>query len=186
MSNTLYDRLVEAQSDFALAEENNIKIGDTRDYERNIIDGYENNPFISQALENGRLIEETLRKLAKVNKGFRRFIPHRRKTYPEWHNDIVHKMGELVDEPFYLRRNGVFALDNFVNGAILAGVTAKYVAPFLIKLLPDVPEMDPTLINILTGIMAPFMGIAVNSPRFLRPAYKQARQLDEKIKELYG
>jgi len=182
----LYDRLAEVEE---LAKHfiiykglNQINISGTQ---REIFREYESNPVLHDALVGKQTVAESLEELAQVNKGAKRFLPHRKNRV---HNERVRQMSELVPDVETLMTKGIFYPNNAVAGIVGAGAIALGTA-FVIFKLSGTNDNEMTqrwnvaYPSIMFPILAVFGSAALNRSKHL--PRNEARYLDEKVTEFY-
>jgi len=180
---TLYDKLVEVEElakHFVIYK--SLDQIDVPKTQREIFREYEANPVLNDAVSGKQTITQGLEELAKVNKGIKRFLPHKK---DEAQNEKVRQMEELVSGIDDLRTRGIFYPDNAVAGAIeMAGIVFGFT--YLFKKLFGISnsELGVRVITMLSPIIASLGGLALDRSDYLPK--DEAKYLDEKVGELYG
>jgi len=181
--NNLHDKLIEVER---LAKHlviyKSLDQIDVPKTQREIFKEYESNPVLHDALVGRQTVAESLEKLAHINKGAKRFLPHKK---DEAQNERVGQMEELVSGIDDLRTRGIFYPDNAVAGAIgTAGIVfgVKYLSTKLFGISNS--ELGARVITMLSPVFVGFGGLALNRSDHLPK--NEARYLDEKVQELYG
>lgn len=162
------------------------------EYQREIIQKYQPNYFLNQALDGEKPIEKNLEELSKINKGIRKILPRRKN--PE-HNQKVESMEKLIGMCRHLKAKGIFVLDNLVTGYVFGvGLTS------IMTNLVAISGTDPSLSQqeyIFARYLLPFLfGVVLTPAQFIRSPHfsnlnpnsnlkERAQYLDKKIEELY-
>jgi hypothetical protein len=157
---------------------NQINVPETQ---REIFGEYEANPILNDALLGRQTVAESLEELAQVNKGAKRFFPHKKNKV---HNERVKQMSELVPDVENLRTKGIFYPDNLVAG-IGIGLTACATGLGLSFLLtqyysPKILVASSIIIIPATICAGAFYNREKQLPR------NEARYLDGKVSQFYG
>ena len=183
----LYDRLAEVEE---LAKHyiiykglNQINVPETQ---RKIFEEYESNPVLHDALLGRQTVADSLEELAQVNKGARRFLPHRRNNA---HNNRVARMGELVPDVGTLMTRGILYPDNAIFATLGAAAIALGTAFVLSKLSGTngneiTQRWNIAYPSIMFPILAVFGSATRNRSKHL--PRNEARYLDDKVSQFYG
>jgi hypothetical protein len=180
----LYERLIEIEEMNetlrGLELDNPINTGELQ---KKIIWEYAFNPVMSDALRGRQTITESLEELAEINKGIRRFLPHRKNKV---HNERVEQMGELVSGVNNLRTYGIFYPDNAVTAG-LETVTMIFGISYLMFSLWEFPRLNDseaarTISTILSPPFGIVAGLALNRSGNLPT--DETEYLDMKVKTL--
>ncbi len=151
-----------------------------------LFEQYRTNPFIQGALDGGKSLEECLQELdSELGSGIKRFLFPRRKD-PAY-NTKVEQLSELVPAQ-YLRRRGLFALDNFVV-SFPFGWGFIYGLCELTKVLlqAQAPPQNEAWLPIISGGLGLLFGVLTPSirRRGKSRAFGAAKYIDHLIYELY-
>ena len=152
-------------------------LSSSRSVQQKLFKKYMRNPILDDALQGRQTISESLEEIAKKDRFSKFFIPRRKnKAY----NERINQIDELINAPQHLRTRGILFPDNFVNSTIVY-------APFLggsMYLITGHSE-----ISLASATVAPIIGLmnafAMNTSPLISTSQKQAKYLDNKIKELY-
>lgn len=195
MESTLYQQFVnleEIQQGFEKLEYSGF---DVSAVQKNLLRKFEKNPVLIDALERRKSIEESVYELSEINKGIKKFLPHK---VNKPHNQRIEQIGELISEPSHLETNGIFALDNLVTGVLGIAVASFGASYFISKFLshPD-PNLNPEELQqylhttrvvlplTSSALYSPIIGFALNLNRFNKnSSIDEAKYLDKKIEEL--
>jgi len=104
-------------------------------------------------------LTETLEILDSDIRGFKIILPRRKKGY-ESHNNAVEITKKHLPQIHYLKRNGIFTPDNFVNGFLYAAIpiyaAASWILPEVIH--PEIAKDMPNIAQIVGASVATIFG----------------------------
>jgi hypothetical protein len=171
----------------------------TSQMQEKIFTRYERNPVLCDAIQGKQSIEQSLDELAGINNGLAgKFFPRRKNKA---HNDRLKDLGELIDEPKYLRESGILAPDNFVSvtALVAAGVFGFCYLMSEISSFPSrINDLNPEQLKqalyaqrvlipaAISVVLAPGLGALATAIRFKKLPIDQARYLDGKVNEFYN
>ncbi len=181
---TLYDQLsrIENMNLFLNGLGSRINV---EDIQKKVFQQYESNPVLHDALLGKQTITQSLEELAEINKGVKRFLPHRKNKI---HNERVEQMGELVPGVYNLTTRGILYPDNFVT-TCLETVALSFGTVFLVSSLTGglISETGERFEGIMAAGMSPIgilIGLVMNRSGNLPVG--ETVYLDKKVKEIYG
>jgi len=157
--------------------------------QQSLLQKYEENPIFLEAIQKRKTIEENLAELSQVNRHIFQLLPRRKNKL---HNERVEQMGELISSTYQLKTRGIFAFDNAVNGVIVGGLIG-YLGIHVLAWLFGQGE-DPSVVKSNTDKILPFAtflsaacggSMEHGAKRRGDLPFKEAKYLDEKIKEFY-
>jgi len=163
---------------------------DIESVQKGIFCEYKGNSILQNALSGCKSIEQTVDELSQINKGIKRFLPHRKNKE---HNQKCDELSDLMPERYHLRTNGLLALDNFVNNTVLWSAVSFALCrgmelsfSFESNTMPD--QILSTYAPIAMSILMMIAGMNHNRYRKegIAKTKEYARYLDHKIEALYS
>lgn len=171
---------IENMNDSLIALDSPLDI-DVKKLQEKIFRGYESNPVLYDALLGRQTITQSLEELAEINKGIRRFLPHR-KNKP--YNERVKQMGELVPVGSNLISYGILWPDNFVTTTLETTAIAFAVSSVLLGAFGTEFKNEELILPATMSCISPLIGLAFNRSKYV--PRKEAEYLDGKIRDIYG
>jgi hypothetical protein len=153
-------------------------------YQKQIMQNYEKNPVFMDSVNGKISIEDTLNELSVVNKGIRKYLPRRKNKS---HNERIEQVGELVEKPTHLRKNGIFVPDNFVTTFTEANAIFLPIVYGVFKEIDPSASFSQLIVPMLFSEIGPFAvswGLQLNG-RMGFGSHEEAKYIDTKIEELY-
>jgi len=197
MKSTLYEQAKDIEKiDNKIRDLNSSNQINVAELQKNLLQRYEQNLVFYDAMQGKQSVEETLEELGQVNKGIRKILPWKKN---KGHNERLDQLSELVSKPYHLNTSGIFMPDNLITiGAevtALAFGTSYAFAKFLMPEMYVEPDLEFLTQNMkihttvipafMSALMAPILGLSINSKRFTGLPIGEAKYLDGKIQEFY-
>lgn len=182
---TLYEKILRTENMHVELRGKGMNISEAQ---RELFQRYEDNPVLYDAIKGKQTIEESLEDLAKVNKGYRKFLPRKK---DKEHNEGIEHMGELITEPSQLEKAGITEVDNPVTGIAEGAIMGMVASGALYGIssvgAPELSIFDEFMLfgSSFGGLVGGAISSITTPERFSELPYDEAKYLDEKVKDFY-